>query len=88
MIKKEIQLHVDTHIFGKQLGLVYTAFREIDINKPTSLQEFLNRMMDIGVIIPIELVKLERSKVSLTKKPAKSWVSLAICQIMGKWAYK
>jgi hypothetical protein len=88
MIKKEIQLHVDAHIFGNQLGMVYTAFREVDINKSTSLQEFLNRMMDIGVIIPIELAKWERSKVSSTKKPAKSWFSLAIRQIMGKWAYK
>ena len=52
--------------------------------KPTSLQEFLNRMMDIGVIIPIELAKWERSKVSLTKKPAKSWFSLAKRQIMGR----
>jgi hypothetical protein len=84
MIKKEIQLHVDAHVFGYQLGAVYTAFQEVDINNPTSLQQFLNRMMDIGVIIPIELVKWERSKVSLTKKPAKSWFSLAKRQIMGK----
>jgi hypothetical protein len=86
MIKKEIQLHVDAHVFGNQFGMVYTAFQEVDINKPTSLQEFLNRMMDLGVIIPIELAKWERSKVSLTKKPAKSWFSLAKRQIMGKWA--
>ena len=88
MIKKEIQLHVEAHIFGNQLGTVYAAFQELDIDKPASLQEFLNRMMDIGVIIPIELAKWERSKVSSTKKPTKSWFSIAIRQIMGKWAYK
>ena len=61
-------------------------FKRSILIKPTSLQEFLNRMMDLGVIIPIELAKWERSKASLTKKPAKSWFSLAKRQIMGKWA--
>jgi hypothetical protein len=40
MIKKEIQLHIDSHVYGNQLGMVYTAFREVNIDKPTSLQEF------------------------------------------------
>jgi hypothetical protein len=84
MIKKEIQLHVDAHVFGNQFGMVYTAFQEVDINKPTSLQEFLNRMMDLGVIIPIELAKWEGYKISLTKKRPKSWLSLVKRQIMGK----
>jgi hypothetical protein len=84
MTKKEIQLHVDAHVFGNQLGLVYTAFQEVDINKPTSLQEFLNRMMDLGVIIPIELAKWEGYKISLIKKRPKSWLSLVKRQILGK----
>ena len=84
MIKKEIQLHVDAHVFGNQLGMVYTAFREVDINKPTSLQEFLNRMMDLGVVIPIELAKQEGYKAPLTKKQPKGWLKLIKSQIMGK----
>jgi hypothetical protein len=83
MIKKEIQLHVDAHVFGNQLGMVYTAFREVDIYKPTSLQEFLNRMMDLGVILPIELAKQEGYKTSTTRKP-KGWLRLMKRQIMGK----
>ena len=84
MTKKEIQLHVDAHVFGNQLGLVYTAFREVDIDKPTSLQEFLNSMMDLGVIIPIELAKQEGYKTPLTKKQPKGWLKLVKRQIMGK----
>jgi hypothetical protein len=53
--KKEIQLHVNATIYGNQLGLVYTAFQDVHIFKPTSLQEFLNRMMDLGVIVPVEI---------------------------------
>ena len=84
MTKKEIQLHVDAHVFGNQLGMVYTAFQEVDINKPASLQEFLNRMIDIGVIIPIELAKWERYKTPLTKRRPKGWLSLVKRQIIGK----
>jgi hypothetical protein len=83
MIKKEIQLHVDAHVFGNQLGMVYTAFQEVDINKSTSLQEFLNRMLYLGVIIPIDLAK-RGYKTTLTKKQPKSWMKLIKRQIMGK----
>jgi hypothetical protein len=84
MIKKEIQLHVDAHIFGNQLGMVYTVFQEVDINKPASLQEFLNRMINTGVIIPIELAKWESYKTPLTKRRPKGWLSLLKRQIIGK----
>jgi hypothetical protein len=83
MTKKEIQLHVDAHVFGNQLGMVYTAFREIDINKPTSLQEFLNRMTDLGVIIPIELTKQKAHKIPVARKP-RGWLRLVKRQIIGK----
>jgi hypothetical protein len=84
MIKKEIQLHIDAHVYGNQFGTVYTAFQEVDINKPTSLQEFLNRMMDLGVIIPIELAKWDGYKRKMIKRPTRSWFSLAKRQIIGK----
>jgi hypothetical protein len=84
MTKKEIQLHVDAHVFGNQLGMVYTAFQEINISRPTSQQEFLNRMMDIGVIIPIELEKRKAYKIPLTKRRPRSWLSLVKRQIVGK----
>ena len=83
MIKKEIQLHVDAHVFGNQFGMVYTAFQEVDINKPMSVQEFLNRMMDLGVIIPIELAN-QGYKTPYTKKQPKGWLKLVKRQIMGK----
>ena len=84
MTKKEIQLHIDAHVYGNQFGTVYTAFQEVDINKPTSLQEFLNRMIDLGVIIPIELAKRDGYKRKAIKRPTRSWFSLAKRQIIGK----
>jgi hypothetical protein len=52
---RKIQFFVNTKVVGRQIGTVHVALQEVDICNPLSLQQFLNNMIELGVIVPIEV---------------------------------
>jgi hypothetical protein len=53
--KKEMQLHVNYRAYGEHLNTVYMDFKEVEILKIQSFQQFLNNMFELGVIVPVEI---------------------------------
>ena len=53
--KKEMQLHVNYRVYAEHLNTVYMEFQEVEVLKIQSFQQFLNNMLELGVIVPVEI---------------------------------
>lgn len=50
-----MQLHVNYRVYAEHLNTVYMEFQEVEVLKIQSFQQFLNNMLELGVIVPVEI---------------------------------